>query len=215
MNYFLINLYKLYSFDDSVSYQAILEKKNWMFQKLYVPISFKAKIVNQKDIYEELYALIDQAFVFKSLSYQKSKYGNYDSKKVKKMIDIFNQNYSYLYLTNVIDFDTEKDIFYAEIDLSKISQETYKILVANFFPCLKEEELEIKLDLTSIVEILKLAMLNEKGFVFILENDKLLDKKLFLPVIKKLHYQSNLDQEKVETIEEIARRLNVEVIIHD
>lgn len=215
MNYFLTNLYKLYSSDDSVSYQAILEKKNWMFQKLYVPISFKSKIVNQKDIYEELYALIDQAFVFKSLSYQKSKYGNYDSKKVKKMIDIFNQNYSYLYLTNVIDFDTEKDIFYAEIDLSKISQETYKILVANFFPCLKEEELEIKLDLTSIVEILKLAMLNEKGFVFILENDKLLDKKLFLPVIKKLHYQSNLDQEKVETIEEIARRLNVEVIIHD
>lgn len=68
MNYFLTNLYKLYSSDDSVSYQAILEKKNWMFQKLYVPISFKSKIVNQKDIYEELYALIDQAFVFKSLS---------------------------------------------------------------------------------------------------------------------------------------------------
>lgn len=215
MNYFLANLYKLYSPDDSVSYQAILEKKNWMFQKLYVPISFKAKIINQKDIYEELYALIDQAFVFKSLNYQKNKFGNFDSKKIKKMIDVFNQNYSYLYLTNMLDFDKEKDIFYAEIDLSQIGQEVYRILVANFFPCLKEEDLEIKLDLTSIVEIIKLAMLNEKGFVFILENDKLLDKKLFLPVVKKLHYKSSLEQEKIDTIEEIGRKLNVEVIIHD
>ena len=41
MNKYIKNFYDLHSLDKVTSYKAILEKKDWLFQKLYIPYTFE------------------------------------------------------------------------------------------------------------------------------------------------------------------------------
>ena len=50
MNKYIKNFYDLHSLDKVTSYKAILEKKDWLFQKLYIPYTFDKKEENGKEL---------------------------------------------------------------------------------------------------------------------------------------------------------------------
>lgn len=66
LNGYLDNLNRLFSDDDAVSFQALLEKKNWLLRKLFVPIRFDREEIDGEVVYPEIHALSDSAFVFKN-----------------------------------------------------------------------------------------------------------------------------------------------------
>ena len=76
-------------------------------------------------------------------------------------------------------------------------------------------ELELKYDSSNQLEILKLAMFQKHGFVLILSNDALLNNCLYLPIIKKIHYYNKMDKEKINSIREICKQLDIEGVVHN
>ncbi len=90
MNKYIKNFYDLHSLDKVTSYKAILEKKDWLFQKLYIPYTFDKKEENGKELYEELYALMDQAVLFKKLELDDEIFEEHLDKK-DKILENFNK----------------------------------------------------------------------------------------------------------------------------
>ena len=216
MNKYLKNFYNLYSLDDKVCYQAILEKKDWIFRKLYVPITFISEEKDNKTIYPEIYSLLDRAFYFKKLGYENELFSSVNYEVAFELINEFNSKFRYLNLLDKIDFSFDKDVFFAEIDPFSMDDQIYKNLVANFYPCFDStRELELKYDSSNQLEILKLAMFQKHGFVLILSNDALLNNCLYLPIIKKIHYYNKMDKEKINSIREICKQLDIEGVVHN
>ena len=50
-----------------------------------------------------------------------------------------------------------------------------------------------------------------RKWVFVLSKDNLANDKYYLPIIKKIYYLSDLSEDKVEAVKEIAASLEVEV----
>jgi hypothetical protein len=216
MNKYLKNFYDLYSEDDQVCYRAILEKKDWLFRKLYIPVSFDKVVEDGKDLYKELYALMDSSFIFKSMYYNKEVFLDTHYEDCLQIINAFNNQFRYLHLYEELDFTLGKDIFFVEIDPFKMDDKVYKDLVSNFYPCFNSPtDLELKYDKNQMIELLKLPMINNHGYVLILAKDVLLNDRYYLPIIKKLHYSKRIGRDKIEAIEEIANSLQVEVKKHD
>ena len=215
MNKYLENFMNLYSLDNEVCYKALLEKKDWMFRKIYIPVSFEKTVRDNKDLYLELYALMDQSFIFSKLGYEKDTFLDLPFEASLKLINEFNKSYRLLNVLEHIDFNYKKDTFLVEMDMTKMDDKVYRDLVANFYPAFKDaRELELKYD-TSITELIKLAMRQESDFVFVLSKDNLIDDKYFLPCIKALHYSKGLNNEQIEAVKEIASALEVMVYEHD
>lgn len=212
MNKLLKNFYDLYSNDDSVCYKALLEKKDWMFRKLFVPISFDKVVEDGKDLYPELYGVLDSSFVFKKLKYDKDIFSNLDFAKCMELITAFNNSYRYLNL--VEKFTSSQDFFYVELETNKMDEKAYRELVANFYPRLTREELELKYN-DNLIELLKLAMVGEDGYCLILGNDTLINDRYYLPIIKKLHYSKKMNQNQIEAVKEIAQSLGVDCYEYD
>ena len=215
MNNLLDNLVRLYSLDDQICYKALLDKKDWMFRKLYVPVSFEKTIVDNKDLYLELYALMDQSFIFQKLAYEKVRFGEENFEHSLELIKSFNDKYRVLYLQDQLDYSALKDTFFVELDMTKIDDKVYRDLVANFYPTVSDpHELDIVYQ-NEMLDLLKLPMVSSFPFVFILQNDMLIDNKYFLPVVKALHYTSSLSYDKIEAIKEIGQNLEVKVIMDE
>ena len=215
MNNLLDNLVRLYSLDDQICYKALLDKKDWMFRKLYVPVSFEKTIVDNKDLYLELYALMDQSFIFQKLAYEKVRFGEENFEHSLELIKSFNDKYRVLYLQDQLDYSALKDTFFVELDMTKIDDKVYRDLVANFYPTVSDpHELDIVYQ-NEMLDLLKLPMVSSFPFVFILQNDMLIDNKYFLPVVKALHYTSSLSHDKIEAIKEIGQNLEVKVIMDE
>lgn len=210
MNKYLENFYNLYSLDDQVCYKAILEKKDWIFRRLFIPVSFTKIVEDGKDLYPELYALMDSSFLFKEMYYNRELFEGVDYQKVLGIINKFNEQFRYLHLYENLNFE-DKDTFFVEINPFKIDDKVYKDLVSNFYPCFDSiNELELKYDEEDMLDLLKLAMFNKEGFVLILSNEALLNNRYYLPVIEKIHYKSNIGKDKIEAIKEIASSIEVE-----
>lgn len=213
MNKYIENFYDLFSLNDAKVYQAIKEKKDWLFQKLYIPYTFEKKIENGKELYEELYALMDQSVVFKPLSLPDNLFEDHMDKK-DKIIDAFNIDYALLYLYNKLTKKVQKGTFFVEFDFSLLSDKLYKELVANFFPCISsKEELDLFYDETRIEDLLKYAMYGENGkWVLILSKNNLLNGKFYLPYAKKIYFNKELiDKEQEEGLKEIAIRCSLDI----
>lgn len=216
MNKYLQNFYNLYSEDDQTCYRAILEKKDWLFRKLYIPVSFDKVVEDGKDLYKELYALMDSSFMFKQMYYKKDVFLDTPYEVCLQMIKTFNESFRYLHLYEELDFTLGKDIFFVEIEPSRMDDKVYKDLVSNFYPCFSSpSELELEYTKDSMLELLKLPMINLKGFVLILSKEALLEDRYYLPIISKIHYSKHIGKDKIEAIEEIASSLEIEAKKHD
>lgn len=215
---FLDNFKRLYSLDRQICYKAVLEKKDWMFRKLYIPITFICEEdKDNKKIYPELYALLDSSFYFKNLGYSSELFKNIDFLKAMEIINEFNKDYAYLNLLEKLDYEFDKDCFYCEINTYKMEDKVYKELFANFYPTTSNvDDLELHYEKDDLMELIKLPMYQKEGFVLILHKSNLLNNRYYLPIISSLHYsKSRLNEEKIKTIKEIGKKLDVEVIEDD
>lgn len=215
MNWYLKNFYDLYSLDNATCYQAILQKKDWIFRKLYIPVTFKKVVEDGKDLYPELYALMDSSFIFKKLSYRKETFLDNSYDTCLNLISKFNEQFAFLYLYEELDFNLDEDVFFVEINPNKMDEKTYKELVTNFYPCFcSPNDLELRYQ-NELLELLKLPMVNDKGFVLILAKENLLNDRYYLPIIEKIHYSKKMSKDKIEALHEISNSLQVELIRND
>ena len=210
MNPFIRNFTQLFSNNQNEVYKAILIKKDWMFKKLYFPVTFDFVLEEGKEMYYDLYSLVDQSILFKKVTLDDALF--LESKENKQEIeDIINQNFRVAYCYENIPSNTN-NTFYVEMDFNLIEKQVYHELVANFYPCIDEvKDLELEYNKDNIVDLLKYPMYGEyKKWVFILPIDKLLNDKYYLPIMKKIWYsKNNLTKEQIEAIEVIAEKLEI------
>ncbi|MBE6143352.1 MAG: hypothetical protein E7177_05150 [Erysipelotrichaceae bacterium] len=209
MNPFIINYYHLFSKDENVFRNAIKLKWNWMFKRLFFPVTFECTIENGKEMYYDLYALMDQTVLFKKADFPLELFDSLEQKE--KFDNEFNEYFRYAYCYEKIP-NNLKDTFFVEMDFRNVDVDIYKQLVGNFYPCIdKKEDLDLWYEEKNDVDLLKYPMYGEfRKWVFILSKDKVPYDRYYLPIIKKIYFRKDLDSDKIEAIQEIAKCLEVE-----
>lgn len=192
MNKQLKNFVDLFSDDDTVVYHAILAKKDWLF----VPLFLRGNTLVSKDErnlvhYPFIEALYDDVLPFDKIVLDAE---IPIKKSLKSKIESHLEQYLKLVLLDFIpDDDTP---FFAEYDFTKINEQTYHSLVANFYPCFSTRSLSIDLSLieTSFVEKMKCAMVGKKGeHVLIVDKASLLNDSLYAPILRAIHVRHDAD----------------------
>lgn len=190
MHKYLDNFNRLFSEDDQVVYKAVLEKKDWILDKLYIKGNIDVSLdENGQKHFAMLEALFDDVLVFKKHPYLPE--NNFRFVKFLK--------------------DTKEDaLFYIEYDFRKIDQKGYQSLVANFYPCLKEEELEIDYQSEEVKETLKKYMIGKPNeAVLILDKNALLNERFFAPVMTRILAKENIPTELKEVLTNLAQEKNL------
>ncbi len=210
MNPFINNFYNLFSKDKNIVYKAVYLKKDWMFRKLYFPITFDYILENGKEMYYDLYATLDQSILFKKGDFSDSLFEN--AKQKELITDEFNKYFRVAYCYDKIPKNL-KDTFFVEVNFRKIDPKAYNELVANFYPCLeKKEDLDLWYEEKNDVDLLKYPMYGEdRKWVFILPKDNLAYERYYLPIFVKFYYHKGLSSDKIDAIKEIALNLELEV----
>ncbi len=209
MNLFLKNFLELFSDDDKTIYQALLTKKDWLF----VPLFLKGDLDQVTDSqglkhYRMIEALYDEVLPFEKVKLPKDLgYSEQQQTKLNESLE----NYRLLFL------ETDKKScsgapFFAEFDFTKIDQRGYHSLLANFFPCLSKEELELDplADVSQAVNQLKPLMIGPKGrYVLILESHLLIQDSFYAPVLRKIHVASSSPEELKEEFRHMCKEKGI------
>lgn len=194
MNKYLDNFNRLFSDDDKIVYQAILEKKDWICRPLYLPGNLDITIDEQgKKHFKFLESLFDNVILFKK---SKNELAN---------------NFRYVKFSN--DLSNEKALFFIEYDFTRIDEKGYHAIVANYYPCLSEEELHIDYSSKSVKEILKTMMIGENNeSVIILDQSALINDAFFAPIIRKVLVKESAPKEVKEVLINLAVDKDVEYV---
>lgn len=195
MNKYLDNFNRLFSDDDQIVYQAILEKKDWICCPLYLPGNLDITIDEQgKKHFKFLESLFDNVILF------------------KKSKNELASNFRYVkFLTSIIN--EEEAMFYIEYDFTRIDEKGYRAVVANYYPCLNEEELHIDYSSKDTKEALKTMMIGENNeSVIILDENALINDAFFAPIIRKIFVKESAPKEVKEVLINLAVDKDVEYV---
>lgn len=194
MNKYLDNFNRLFSDDDKIVYQAILEKKDWLFHPLYLSGNLDITLDEQgKKHFKFLESLFDNVILFKK---SKNELAN---------------NFRYVKFSN--DLSNEEALFFIEYDFTRIDEKGYHAIVANYYPCLSEEELQIDYSSKSVKEILKTMMIGENNeSVIILDENALINDAFFAPIIRKVLVKESAPKEVKEVLINLAVDKDVEYV---
>ena len=194
MNKYLDNFNRLFSDDDKVVYQAILEKKDWLFHPLYLSGNLDITLDEQgKKHFKFLESLFDNVILFKK---SKNELAN---------------NFRYVKFSN--DLSNEEALFFIEYDFTRIDEKGYRAVVANYYPCLSEEELHIDYSSKSVKEVLKTMMIGESNeSVIILDQSALINDAFFAPIIRKIFVKESAPKEVKEVLINLAVDKDVEYV---
>ena len=129
MNLYLDNIRRLFSDKNEEIYQALLEKKDWIFQSFYCIGSFDSNrdaedIIEGKLRFRKLYLNPDEF----------SDHGNY------LMTEEILRQFRFLYLYKNIPDCESGDEFIIRYDFRKLNDREYMMLFPNLYPCLKKDE---------------------------------------------------------------------------
>jgi len=188
----LQNFLDLFSDDDTTVYKALLAKKDWLFVPLYLRGNLE-EVMDENGLkhFRLIESLYDDVLPFEKITIST----NLPLKPaLKAKIEASLSSYSKVSLFNFIPDDDSP--FFAEYDFTKINEQTYHALLANFYPCFPIKTLEINLSLveTSFLEKLKCAMIGKKGeHVLIVERTTLINDSLYAPILRAIHVRSNAD----------------------
>ena len=149
MNPYLQNYIHLFSEDQATVIKAVKEKKDWILRPLFLPLDFTQKEdENGKKHFYHLEALLDDVICFSSLKSDLQVIQNFRFVKFQTDLMVHSSSFPYAFI---------------QYDFRKIDQKGYQELLANYYPCLSLEELEIKEDASSnVVEAMKYFMVGEK-----------------------------------------------------
>lgn len=169
MNLYLENLRNLFSDDDKIMYRALLEKKDWINHSFFVIGS----LADNQDIED----IFDQKIRFKKLFVNQESLDN---------------NYRVLYLYNEMPEIINDDEFVIKYDFSLLSEREYKMLFANFYPCLSQEDIALKEENPS-VQMMKNFMRDDLGDkVIIMDNNDLTSSCFPCRIIQEIITYNNL-----------------------
>lgn len=184
------NFLDLYAENEELVRMAIKEKKDLILNKFVTLISFSYREVDNKKIYDELYALMDSAFIF-----------SYDEK----------EQFVYKKFLSIDKIKPLSHLFYVELDFRKMDHNMYCDLLANFYPCLSIEDINSIED--SFLHDLATLMLGDNGeYVLILDESKSFKGRVYLPYICKLiGYKDYLNKDEIDMIMDIRDHLNINI----
>lgn len=200
MNKFLKNFYDLYSDNDEEVYRAIIEKKDWILDEFYIPGDLNIERDENgirhfpmlEDVVNDVISLKPYPFMLPNMGEDSSKY-------------------RYIVLYKKMKRELNPPLFWVKYDFRNIDEESYKALLANIFPRLPEEELEIeKDDNDDIKRLMKFMMIGEDHeMVLIVHEDNNKEGIIKAPIIREILYNRNAPHELVETLETIAESKGV------
>ncbi len=209
MNEYLKNFLELFSEDDQTIYQALLAKKDWLFVPLFLKGNLN-QIIDSQGLkhFRLIEALYDDVLPFdKAILVNESEYSLQQRRALNEAYENF----------RVLSLETDRKSmdgapFFAEYDFTKIDQRGYHALLANFFPCLRKEELEIDplADMSLAVNQLRPLMIGPKGrYVLILESHLLIQDAFYAPILRKIHVAVSASDELKDEFRHLCKEKGI------
>lgn len=199
MEKYLLNLRELFSQDKKIIYKALLEKKDWINKSFYVVGSLSTN--------EDLEDIFDNRLRFKKLYINPELKQDIRDEELKQV-----QEFRVLYLFNNPPEVIANDEFVIKYDFSYLLDREYKMLFANFYPCLNKDEI-LQKEEDRFVQIMKLFMSKDLGDNVILMNDQELTSSCFYcKVIKEIQVNKNLLDGYLIQLRLACQKLNIPLV---
>ncbi len=199
MEKYLLNLRELFSQDKKIIYKALLEKKDWINKSFYVVGSLSTN--------EDLEDIFDNRLRFKKLYINPELKQDIRDEELKQV-----QEFRVLYLFNNPPEVIANDEFVIKYDFSYLLDREYKMLFANFYPCLNKDEI-LQKEEDRFVQIMKLFMSKDLGDNVILMNDQELTSSCFYcKVIKEIQVNKNLLDGYLIQLRLACQKLNISLV---
>lgn len=199
MEKYLLNLRELFSEDKKIIYKALLEKKDWINKSFYV--------VGNLSTNEDLEDIFDNRVRFKRLYINPELKKDIQDEELKQVED-----FRVLYLFDNPPEIVSNDEFVIKYDFSYLLDREYKMLFANFYPCLNKEEI-LQKEEDRFVQIMKLFMSKDLGDNVILMNSQELTSSCFYcKVIKEIQVNSNLLEGYLIQLRLTCQKLNIPLV---
>lgn len=199
MKKYLQNIRNLFSSDDQVVFNALQEKKDWINQNFYIVCSL--------DTNQDIEDIIEQRIRFRSLYVNPELCLKDDYKKVNEDFSTF----KVLYLYDNIPYCEEESEFVIRLDFTRLTDREYKMLFANFYPCLdKRFILEDEED--EILSLLKKGMDKSLGDnVIIMANRDLINSCFKCNVVDQIIVNKNLNEGYLIHLRLLCEKMNIKL----
>ena len=195
----LLNLRELFSEDKKIIYKALLEKKDWINKSFYV--------VGNLSTNEDLEDIFDNRIRFKRLYINPELKKDIQDEELKQVED-----FRELYLFDNPPEIVSNDEFVIKYDFSYLLDREYKMLFANFYPCLNKEEI-LQKEEDRFVQIMKLFMSKDLGDnVILMNNQELTSSCFYCKVIKEIQVNSNLLEGYLIQLRLTCQKLNIPLV---
>ena len=195
----LLNLRELFSEDKKIIYKALLEKKDWINKSFYV--------VGNLSTNEDLEDIFDNRIRFKRLYINPELKKDIQDEELKQVEDFI-----VLYLFDNPPEIVSNDEFVIKYDFSYLLDREYKMLFANFYPCLNKEEI-LQKEEDRFVQIMKLFMSKDLGDnVILMNNQELTSSCFYCKVIKEIQVNSNLLEGYLIQLRLTCQKLNIPLV---
>ena len=195
----LLNLRELFSEDKKIIYKALLEKKDWINKSFYV--------VGNLSTNEDLEDIFDNRIRFKRLYINPELRKDIQDEELKQVED-----FRVLYLFDNPPEIVSNDEFVIKYDFSYLLDREYKMLFANFYPCLNKEEI-LQKEEDRFVQIMKLFMSKDLGDnVILMNNQELTSSCFYCKVIKEIQVNSNLLEGYLIQLRLTCQKLNIPLV---
>lgn len=199
MEKYLLNLRELFSEDKKIIYKALLEKKDWINKSFY--------IVGNLSTNEDLEDIFDNRIRFKRLYINPKLKKDIQDEELKQVED-----FRVLYLFDNPPEIVSNDEFVIKYDFSYLLDREYKMLFANFYPCLNKEEI-LQKEEDRFVQIMKLFMSKDLGDnVILMNNQELTSSCFYCKVIKEIQVNSNLLEGYLIQLRLTCQKLNIPLV---
>ena len=199
MEKYLLNLRELFSEDKKIIYKALLEKKDWINKSFY--------IVGNLSTNEDLEDIFDNRIRFKRLYINPELKKDIQDEELKQVED-----FRVLYLFDNPHEIVSNDEFVIKYDFSYLLDREYKMLFANFYPCLNKEEI-LQKEEDRFVQIMKLFMSKDLGDnVILMNNQELTSSCFYCKVIKEIQVNSNLLEGYLIQLRLTCQKLNIPLV---
>lgn len=199
MEKYLLNLRELFSEDKKIIYKALLEKKDWINKSFY--------IVGNLSTNEDLEDIFDNRIRFKRLYINPELKKDIQDEELKQV-----QDFRVLYLFDNPPEIVSNDEFVIKYDFSYLLDREYKMLFANFYPCLNKEEI-LQKEEDRFVQIMKLFMSKDLGDnVILMNNQELTSSCFYCKVIKEIQVNSNLLEGYLIQLRLTCQKLNISLV---
>lgn len=199
MEKYLLNLRELFSEDKKIIYKALLEKKDWINKSFY--------IVGNLSTNEDLEDIFDNRIRFKRLYINPELKKDIQDEELKQVED-----FRVLYLFDNPPEIVSNDEFVIKYDFSYLLDREYKMLFANFYPCLNKEEI-LQKEEDRFVQIMKLFMSKDLGDnVILMNNQELTSSCFYCKVIKEIQVNKNLLDGYLIQLRLTCQKLNIPLV---